>query len=49
MSKMFYKCTILSSLTYISKLNTTNYEDEDFIFDGCDKLVNKPIVKKKKE
>ena len=49
MTYMFCDCNNLSLLPDISKWNTEHLEENDYMFDGCDKLVNKPIIKRKKK
>ena len=46
---MFSSCYSLSSLPDISKWNTTHLEDNDNMFERCDKLVNKPTIEKKRK
>ena len=45
---MFNECKELTSMPDISKWNTANLENNEDMFDGCDKLVNKPIINIKK-
>ena len=47
MSSMFYRCIQLSSLPDISKWNTNNVTDMNFMFNGCEKLSSLPKLKKK--
>jgi len=39
----------LSSLPDLSKWNSTHLDNNDNMFKGCDKLVNKPIIEKTKK
>ena len=45
---MFRDCKSLSSLPDISKWKTFKSEKNDDMFKGCDKILNKPIIKNKK-
>ena len=49
MNDLFKECSSLSSLPDISKWNTSNLEYNKDMFDGCDKLVNKPKIEIKKK
>ena len=46
---MFSNCSKLSSLPDISKWNTSNLENNDALFGGCNELKNKPTINKKKK
>ena len=49
MSDIFSDCSKISSLPDISKWNTNHLENNYNMFEGCNKLVNKPIIEIKKE
>ncbi len=42
---MFCNCSSLSSLPDISKWNTYKLEQNNDMFKGCDKILEKPIIK----
>ena len=46
MSYMFYGCNSLSSLPDLSKWNTSNVTNMNYMFDGCNKDLNYPIFDK---
>ncbi len=48
MSEMFSFCESLSSLPDISRWNTSKLEKNDDMFERCDKILKKPIIKNKK-
>ena len=48
MSEIFTDCKSLSSLPDISKWNTSNVNDMSGMFNGCDKILKKPIINNKK-
>ena len=46
MSSMFAECSSLSSLPDISKWNTNNVTNMDYMFDGCSNIILSKIIKK---
>ena len=46
---MFSCCSSLSSLPDISKWDISHLENKEDMFEGCSKLVNKPIIEIKKK
>ena len=46
MFAMFYKCNSLISLSNISKLDTSNVHDIQYIFYGCNSLRSFPDISK---
>ena len=49
MSYMFSFCSSISSLPDISKWDTSHLENKENMFEGCSKLVDKPVIHKKKK
>ena len=43
---MFYKCSSLTNLPDISKWNTNNIIDMNFVFSGCSNLKTLPDISK---
>ena len=48
MRGLFLNCFSIKLLPDISKWNTNNVTDMDYIFDGCSKLSVKPVFKNQK-
>jgi len=49
MNYMFRNCSSLSSLPDLSKWDTSHLENNDNMFDGCNKLLDEPVIRKKEK